>query len=953
MSFSVTSNVKKTKYTKNNKNTNEKGFWEYSRFQKNENDINEQYIKSKCPTGNFDHNKIHNMMYPQKNRNELLMEKYLSGQKLKSDEKIIVQNILDKNKKDIENDHKKIDRLGLNASDISTDEGRIRKLLIVAKQKLDEEDYDMLYYVSQKLYEFDIPEHMYEKYNDLFNDIDDICNDIDKIKLQFTKFHSNMPPLNQKGFKQLDPFQKEVIYNIDNNISTIVQAPTSSGKSILTGYLYTKPNMKAIVVVPTDILAWQMASMIGRITKKDIPIVTETYQSSPKRDILLEKIHNSGIVVGTPTYLLDFLPLINVDFNWLVIDEIHMIGHKDCYEMETIAKVYSKLNILALSATIGNVDELRSWFETIGFDNIQVVKCEKRFFNLQQYYYNNRNIHRIHPLSMVTIDSFENKSILSKNINITPPDVWDLIMKLKKYDSLVNTLKPQCYFDSDHRVTLDECNEYFKDILEYMVNIVNIDIVKQILDDYSNIKISDKKEKLINLAFTLKRENKCPAIIFHTNTFKCLELVKQFSKDVKFLENRKYPDLYKERLKQQSRAKSLEKKRDKMKLDDLGEKKLQKVMMKGDLDIFEGNVDISLNEPHKDFIFNKHQKITQHQINQWNKELSNFFPMDGSEYHYIIDLLWRGVGVYVKGLPDPYLRIVQNMACDGELAIVFSDESLVFGVSMPFRTTVITKDNIDSMMYHQMAGRAGRRGLDKEGNVVFINNNWEEIKELSVSKIPDIIGNSKHHYANITSIRLSNNDKWKDAVNNYINQTIDISIVNKYNTDIIYEKMHFLNTDDNDMNHMIWKLRHNKDCFRIPFLITYMRKLFRNCEPTSEKTQIEFAQFMLRYVFIKTSDNNTLDELESAKSFEINNYLNKLEIGVPENIDSKMFLCIRSNKLLQQDYELREDLIKFSDVIKHVQHYFYHKKEINITRLIGKLLTRLWWIYHTSSPIMN
>ena len=53
------------------------------------------------------------------------------------------------------------------------------------------------------------------------------------------------------------------------------------------------------------------------------------------------------------------------------------------------------------------------------------------------------------------------------------------------------------------------------------------------------------------------------------------------------------------------------------------------------------------------------------------------------------------------------------MACNGELAIIFSDESLVFGVSMPIRTTVITKDNINSMMYHQMAGRAGRRGLDK------------------------------------------------------------------------------------------------------------------------------------------------------------------------------------------------------------------------------------------------
>jgi len=948
MSFSVKSaNVKRTKNTKNG---TEKGFWEYSRFQKNENDINEQYIKSKCPTGNFDHNMIHNMMYPQKSRIELLLEKYENGEKLKSDEKIIVQNILEKNRKDIENDNKRIDKLGLNASDINTDEGRIRKLLLVAKKKLEEEDYDMIYYVSQKLDEFNIPSHMYKKYKNIFNDIDNYCNDVDKIKLQFTKFHSNMPPLNKRGFIQLDPFQKQVIHNIDNNISTIVQAPTSSGKSILTGYLYTKPEMKAIIVVPTDILAWQMASMIGRITKKDIPIITETYQSSPKREILLDKIHNVGIVVGTPTYLLDFLPLIKVDFNWLVIDEIHMIGHKDCYEMETIAKVYSNLKVLALSATIGNVEELRDWFENIGFNNTQVVKCDKRFFNLQQYYYSDRNIHRIHPLSMVDVESFRDGTILNKNINITPPDVWDLIHKLK----LSNYLNPYKYFDSNYRVTLDESNQYFKDILNYMVNDMNINDVENILNDYASINISDKKEKIINLAFTLKLENKCPAIIFHTDTFKCLEMVKQFSHDVKYLENRKYPELYKERLKQQSRARSLEKKRDKMKLDDMGEKKLQKTMMEGKLNIFEGNIDISLNEPHKDFIFNKHQKITQHNINQWNRELGNYFPMDGSEYHYIIDLLWRGVGVYVKGLPDPYLRIVQNMACDGELAIVFSDESLVFGVSMPFRTTVITNNSIDSMLYHQMAGRAGRRGLDKEGNVVFINNTWDNIKQLSISCIPHIDGYHSYHYANIMAIKLSENDKWENAIKNYINKDIDNSIIRKFNTNEIYDKMSYLNTNDIDMNHMIWKLRHNIDCYRIPFLITFIRKIFRNCEPTNEKTQVEFAQFMLKYIFIKeTNDENILTELEESKTFNINKFLTEMNISVPENIDSSIYTCIRANKLLVKDYTLREEIIKFSDVIKHIQHYFYHKKEINITRLIGKLLTRMWWIYHTSSPIMN
>lgn len=947
MSYSI---VNKNYQQKKIKQKSEKGFWEYSRFQKRENDINEQFLKSRCPSGNFDHNKIEKMMYPKKSKEDIILEKYNNNQKLRSDEKVIANNIVSKRKREIEIDIEKINKFGLNAKDINTDEGRIRKLLLVAEQKIKSNETKMLYYVSQKLSEFDIPKNIYNEFKNIFDSIDNLTKDLDKLKLQFNDFHSNMPPLNERGFNNLDPFQKEVIQNINDNISTIVQAPTSSGKSILTGYLYTKPNMKALVVVPTDILAWQMSSMIGKIVKKDIPIITETYQTSPKRDTLIEKINNCGIVVGTPSYLLDFLPLLDINFDWLVIDEIHMIGHDSCYEMESISKAYSNCKLLALSATIGNVEDLEQWFRTVGFNNIKTVKCEKRFFNLQQHFYNNREITRIHPLSMIGIDDFKDKSILNKNINITPPDIWDLVMKID-FDN-DNNLNPYNYFNEKQRIKLDEANEYFIKVLNYMVSELPIQTVEEILNEYKNINLTNKKEKLVNLAFTLKNDNKTPAIIFQTDTFKCLELVKQFSKDVKYLEDRKYPTLFKERLKMQSRAKSLEKKKDKMKINDMGEKKLQKAMMNGDLDVFQSNMDVSLNEPHKDFIFNKHQKITEYDIQKWNKELKNFFPLNGIEYHYIIDLLWRGVGVYVRGLPDPYLRIVQNLACDGELAVVFSDESLVFGVSMPFRTTVITNDNINSMMYHQMAGRAGRRGLDKEGNVVFINNTWDNIKKLSISSIPNIKGQNKYCYGINISTKLSSNSSWEKIKENQLNTEFSNDFYNNKN---IFQKWKFIDIDDKNLNHMMWKLRNTDDCIRYPFLLTFIRKIFGNSNPTSEKAQIDFAHFMLSYTFIKESnDDNYLFELEVCNKFNIKIMMNQLQLNVPDNIDRKIYECIRANKLIyEKDYYLREEIIKFSENIKHIQHYFYHNNEVNITRLIGKLLTRMWWIYHSSSPIMN
>ena len=119
----------------------------------------------------------------------------------------------------------------------------------------------------------------------------------------------------------------------------------------------------------------------------------------------------------------------------------------------------------------------------------------------------------------------------------------------------------------------------------------------------------------------------------------------------------------------------------------------------------------------------KHQYISKALVEGWeyqvNPNRDTFFPRDCDCYHWVLMLLYRGIGIYCKGLPDPYLRIVQQMANDKQLAVVLRDKELLFGVSMPYRTAVILDDDeLDSMEYRQMAGRAGRRGHDTEGNVI-------------------------------------------------------------------------------------------------------------------------------------------------------------------------------------------------------------------------------------------
>jgi hypothetical protein len=938
-----------------NKKVDNRGNWPYSFFQRSIN--NEQQIKVQSYTSNFDHSKIPYLMSSELSPIEILVNKYhnatQNNEKLSKSDKLRVENYLNKQQKKIEEDFKLLEKSQLNAN-VETVEGKIRKLFLVCDKYIENNDNDMIFYVYQKLNEYIIP----TMYNDKLDKIKNIISKLDVIKLQFVKYHGSMPPLNENGFKSLDLWQKDVIKKIDDKKSVIVQAPTSAGKSIITGYLYLNANIKVLVVVPTDILAWQTSSMIGKIMNKDIPIITNTYETSIYREELIKRINTSGIVVGTPKQLLDYLPFINIQFDWVVIDEIHMIGKDNCSDMENILKIYNNIPTLVLSATIGNVEYLQEWFNKIG-TNMELVKCDKRFFNFQHFYYNNGFI-RIHPLSMINIEEFENGEILTKTINSTPPDIWDLYIKLSKYFDL-GDLDIYKYFDRNIRITLNDAYNYNKKLIEFMVikTKTNRDDIYKILNIYSENYINNNIN-YVNLALDLKNNNKTPALIFKINSYECLELVNDFSKKVKYMENEKYPNLIKERLKENDKYIMKEKQKEKLvingkKLSDMGEKRLCKEILKGTFDNKDEEevYEINIYEPHPDFIFNKNQYFTKEYIKDIATNMKIYFPPNGDEYHYIIDLLWRGVGVYVKGLPEPYLRLIQNLACSSKLAIVFSDETLVFGVSMPFRTTVITNDpNVDCMLYHQMAGRAGRRGLDKEGNIIFVNNSWDRIKELSTNKIPNIIGCDTTIFGYFIGEKISNNNKWEQVKYNYLNEEINNTVNEYYLTiDKNREKLwDFVNVDDINLLNLMWRFRKDKLCIIVPFLITYIRKIYCKCSFKDENIQIDFANFILPFLEEGDIECNNI-HINKYKLFD---HLDKLELSVSRKIDSNISRSIRENRIIVNNNTIyRDKILNFGEKLRIIQHYFYYSKEENIAKMIAKLLTRIWWMYHSSSPLMK
>jgi len=90
--------------------------------------------------------------------------------------------------------------------------------------------------------------------------------------------------------------------------------------------------------------------------------------------------------------------------------------------------------------------------------------------------------------------------------------------------------------------------------------------------------------------------------------------------------------------------------------------------------------------------------------------------------------LWsRGVGVHHAGLLPIVKHIVEHLLERRILRIVYATETFAVGVNMPVRTVCFDSlEKFDGRHYRlltqqeymQMAGRAGRRGLDREGTVI-------------------------------------------------------------------------------------------------------------------------------------------------------------------------------------------------------------------------------------------
>ena len=640
-----------------------------------------------------------------------------------------------------------------------------------------------------------------------------------------------LPPLNfwDNPEKRLDDWQKQVINFVNKRESCIVKAPTSAGKTWIamsTGIIHKK----ILYVCPAKPVAYQVGSHF-------------IYMGYKVHYLVENLSHNSfdaktNIFVGTPKEIENNIHRIGNHFDYAVFDEIHNLNKSDDGDIyENLIKILD-CNFLALSATIGNINFLKDKFNQIHPDkNIHYVEYNKRFINHQRWIYNNELV-SLHPLCTISNDDL-NSDFINNSLSFTPNDcatLWESIEEEYESDDDIDNMSPDEYFTDNKLLTLDDCLKYEQFLKKFLIDHKNDDKVKEILNELKlNKSNNDTKDNIVKFLRNCDNKDMFPMIIFNTDSEVCKEIFYHIYENLVKDEDKEYPFHYiilekkqelfekylEDRNKFSSNIKIAKSSKDaqtdkntrlenydkkykekyindvtnfyQSRLNDIDRsdkekdiKRLQKNNLNRECKRFVENPDFCYQDifkKHESFCFTMNEPMSGETIKGIRREIMKTLGVKIPYEHPIFQMLKRGIGLYIESMPDEYKWILQRLLSNRQIGIVISDKTLCMGIDLPVRTCCLMEFNgnndFSNEDYLQMSGRAGRRGLDNRGNVIFYGD--IDIQSLMKGYLPNIVGNDKNlltSYKMLSKInsKIDNVDKIFNYFFNDDRNIVDVDI---------------------------------------------------------------------------------------------------------------------------------------------------------------------------------
>ncbi|KAM9330427.1 putative ATP-dependent RNA helicase DDX60 [Gastrophryne carolinensis] len=577
-----------------------------------------------------------------------------------------------------------------------------------------------------------------------------------------------------------DTWQRELLDVVDNNESAVIVAPTSSGKTYASYYciekVLTESNDGVVVyVAPTKALVNQVLAMVINQFTKDLPkgvalcgVFTRDYRC----DAL-----NSQVLVTVPQCL-EILLLSPHRQSWvkrikyMIFDEVHCLGGEIGAEVWEHILVMIRCPFLALSATISNPEHLTEWLQSVKkywklqdeaettfpqkaskkrsqkgekmSYHVRLVLHDKRYNDLENYVCSLEkgkiNFDHFHPCAALTIRQIRKYGI-PKDLAFSPRE------SLQLYDAMVEAwpdwsreteLDPEnsVHLKDKICITKSDAAKYEEELKRELCDWIkngNEDEVSSVLTNFECFQstMSMNCQKYFpQLVEQLSQLDKLPALFFAFDISLVETLVKDLGQNLTLkCEKAQTQQLTKEVEKLQIKGKRVTKTLKSSTKEETFVKVATAKSIKQRLE--------EISEVTSEFTYASYGAVDSEILQEMIEKIRNV-----RQREVLISLAKRGIGYHHGAMQYNERCFVEMLFRMGYIRVVTATSSLALGINMPCKSVVFLQNStyLKSLNYRQMAGRAGRRGLDLEGSVYFFNIPLPKVKQLIKSNVPELRG---------------------------------------------------------------------------------------------------------------------------------------------------------------------------------------------------------------------
>ncbi|KAJ5813354.1 uncharacterized protein N7503_000104 [Penicillium pulvis] len=559
-----------------------------------------------------------------------------------------------------------------------------------------------------------------------------------------------------------------------------------------------------VYVAPTKALVNQIAAEVQARFWKSYPAKTtgKSIWAIHTRDhrinnpngcqILITVPHILQIMLLSPTNAKAWTPRLKR----IIFDEIHCIGQAQDGVIWEQLLLLAPCPIIALSATVGNPDEFYSWLkyaQGVNGHDLKMISHKHRYSDLRNYQYCSagrfsfKGLPNPGGLYQLGLDQADDMKFLHpvlslvdrsrgipNDFSLEPRDcltLWKALHDLQNEAFPVDaSLSPSSFF-SDAIIGKKDVIEWQKPLIELVSDWMKdrsspFDALLLELGKNNNcptasadtagspsssprLAVSQDDELLsttLPLICSLHAQRALPALFFNYDRGRCEDICKHLLTQLREAESawKSENPAWKSKLEkwsewkriQEEATKKTTKPTKKKRSDDQATSRADEVR---DAASAEGSL-WELFDPERPverFSLADPKKLAPSEFLNYTEELRwRKIPS------WLIDALERGIGVHHAGMNRKYRQVCEILFRRGFLRVVIATGTLALGINMPCKTVVFSGDSLflTSLNFRQASGRAGRRGFDLLGNVVFQNVPTAKIHRLVSSRLPDLNG---------------------------------------------------------------------------------------------------------------------------------------------------------------------------------------------------------------------